>query len=341
MMQKYLRVFNSKQRGQAMTEMLVASAFVVVPLFLIIPTFGKYVDMKHAAVSSARYSAWERTVSFNDATLANQPSNFVERTAFKQTDFNMKSDAQIAAEAQLRIFTGADVAINGTSPILGRSLWAYHDGSPMYTATVKTGEAPPVEVVSNQLTPDKTPLDSASNIINVVADVFAFVSDIFPDSFSSNPSVFDAVTMRGLTKIEIEMSVLESPRYATTIGDNTRPRTPLIELGSDFKMRAKAGVLSQTWSAGGGSHLESQAQGLVFTKLIGDIFNTISIPGIGSGQDIIAAALLTPEFSAKNLVFGQMDNEVLPRDKLSGWKPTDAAYDSANPLCNDKGYCRE
>lgn len=33
-----------KQRGQSMTEMLVACAFVVVPLFLIVPTVGKYID---------------------------------------------------------------------------------------------------------------------------------------------------------------------------------------------------------------------------------------------------------------------------------------------------------
>ncbi len=337
-MQKYLRVFNSKQRGQAMTEMLVASAFVVVPLFLIIPTFGKYVDMKHAAVSAARYSAWERTVSFNNATLANQPSNFVERTAFKKINFNMKSDVQIAAEAKLRIFSGADVPINGIPSKPGRSLWTYHDGSPMYTEVVSLDDEPTVKVSSNLWTPDKTPLEAAAKIIDTAAAAFAFLSDIFPDSLTSNPSVFDAVNMKGRTQIDINMSVKESPKYATTIGDNKRPLTPLIALGSDFKMNAKAGVLSQTWSSGGGSHLESQAQGLVPTKIIGDIFNAIDIPLIGSGQNVIAAALATPEFGTKSLVFGQMDNEVLPRDKLTGWP---ANYEQDNPLCNDKGYCRE
>jgi hypothetical protein len=341
MKQKFLKVSNIKQRGQAMTEMLVASAFVVVPLFLIIPTFGKYVDMKHAAISSARYSAWERTVFFSNATLKRQPDNFVSRNSgdFSSTDFPVKSDADIARDAQLRIFTGADVPINGASTVVGRSLWTYHDGSPMYDVT---DDKPPVTIISDEKTPDESPGEIVSNTIQFLGDGIALISGIFPDDAISNPSTFDAINMHGGTSTFVKMSVLESPEYATTIGDNTRPKTPLITLGSDFEMLAKAGVLSQTWSAGGGAHLESQAQGLVPTKLIGDIFNALSpdIPGIGTLklQDFMAAALLTPEFSSENLVFGQMDNEALPRDKLVEWP---ANYERDNPVCNDKGYCRE
>lgn len=320
-------LFNNRQSGQAMTEMLIASAFVVVPLFLIIPTVGKYIDMKHAAVDSARYTAWERTVYFNSATLANQPSGF---EGFKLTGiYPVKNDTQLAREAQLRIFSDAETPIQSSTT--GRVFWTYYDGSPIY--------APPIterpSVSSNENTPDKT-FGIARTAVQAVGDAVSFITGILP--FSS--STFDAINMRGGTATAVEMSVKPTPQYLTVMGDNSGQRTPLIDIGNNFKMHAKAGVLSQTWSAGGGAHLKSQAQALAPTKLIGDIFNLIEIPVIGSGQNVIATALLTPEFSDKNLVFGQMDIDALPRDKFSNWELPDN-YEDDNALCNDKGYCRE
>jgi hypothetical protein len=333
-MKRFLKGLNMRQSGQAMTEMLVASAFVVVPLFLIIPTAGKYIDMKHAAVSSARYTAWERTVFFNDDTLADQPSNFKGFTASTGEKFPMKSNLQIAADAQLRIFTEADTPIQSGSTA-NRAFWTYHDGSPMY-APIDINERPTVNSYEN--TPDKTPGNATRVAIQAAGDVFAFVTGMFPDAIS--PQTFDPITTRGGTSTVVAMSVAEPPKYGTTIGDNSRAKVPLIDIGSTFKMRAKAGVLSQTWSAGGSEHLKIQAQALAPTKLIGDLFNAVELPIIGSGQNLIATALLTPEFSDENLVFGQMDVEVLPRDKFSKWELGDG-YEAANPQCNEFGYCRE
>jgi hypothetical protein len=46
------------ERGQAMTEVLIAATFILVPLFLIVPAFGKFIDMRHATIQAARYQAW-------------------------------------------------------------------------------------------------------------------------------------------------------------------------------------------------------------------------------------------------------------------------------------------
>ena len=326
-----IRLLSNKQQGQAMTEMLVASAFVAIPLFLIIPTVGKYIDMKHAAVDSARYTAWERTVYFNKTTLDNQPSGF---EGFRSGLFPVKSDGQLAAEAQLRIFSSAEAPIKSPTKV-GRMFWTYYDGSPMYAPL--DAERPGVD--SNNNTPDKT-LGIARTAVDLAGKAVAFITGILP--FSS--SKFDAINMRGATVTTMAMSVEETPRYLTTLGDNSGQRTPLIDVGSNFNMLAKAGVLSQTWSAGGGKHLQSQAQALAPTKLIGDVFNAFSIPIPGAGsaplQDVMATALLTPELSQKNLVFGQMDIDALPRDKFA--EPEFPAADDADkPLCNKKGYCRE
>ncbi len=50
--------------GQAMTEFVVAATFVLVPMLLIYPLLGKYIDMKHSTVEDLRYIALERTVLY-------------------------------------------------------------------------------------------------------------------------------------------------------------------------------------------------------------------------------------------------------------------------------------
>ena len=50
-----------------MTEFVIAATYVLIPLFVFIPLFAKYIDFKHAAIQAARYQAWEYTVWYDDA----------------------------------------------------------------------------------------------------------------------------------------------------------------------------------------------------------------------------------------------------------------------------------
>lgn len=313
------------QSGQAMTEMLVACAFVVVPLFLIVPTVGKYIDMKHAAVNAARYVTWERTVYFNDATLRNEPSGF---DAFSANKLPKKSDYQLEKEVSARIFSDAHTRITTVPSDVGRTLWTYHDASSMYNPPMN--ERPSLS--SNLATPDKT-AGVMSTLLQGFGNVVSAITGIIP--FSS--SQFDAISTRGGSDVEVNMSVAQVPNYTDIHGN----QSGLLHFGRDgLTMTAKGAVVSQTWGAAGPAHMKHQAQALAPTKLIGDLFNLIKIPGVGSGQDLIAVALLTPEFSSENLVFGQMDENALPRDKYES-PEFPAADDEDQPQCNEKGYCRE
>lgn len=99
------------QTGQAVTEFNVTAAFLLVPLFILIPFIGKHIDMKHSSVQAARYMAWERTVWFEQSTVPEGTS-----TA------NVKSQKQLEKEVQLRFFTGLafDESLAGTER---NSLW--------------------------------------------------------------------------------------------------------------------------------------------------------------------------------------------------------------------------
>ena len=53
--------FHHPCAGQALVETLIAALFVLVPIFLLYPLLGKYIDLKAQTLQAARYAAFERT----------------------------------------------------------------------------------------------------------------------------------------------------------------------------------------------------------------------------------------------------------------------------------------
>jgi len=64
------------QRGQAMSEFVVAMTFLFVPLFMGVIYIGKYSDIKHQAIQASRYAAMERALDpqdhESDAVIGNE-----------------------------------------------------------------------------------------------------------------------------------------------------------------------------------------------------------------------------------------------------------------------------
>lgn len=54
------------ERGQAMSEFVVAMTFLFVPLFMGVVYLGKYGDMKHQVIQASRYAAMERALDPQD-----------------------------------------------------------------------------------------------------------------------------------------------------------------------------------------------------------------------------------------------------------------------------------
>jgi len=115
------------QRGQAMTEFTIAAACVLVPLFLMLPYLGKYMDMKATSIQAARYAAWERTVWYGS----------------DEWESGQKTDAQIKNEVVQRFFNdtagealkSTDMAAPTSSP---KELWRDHAGDPILGNTNST-----------------------------------------------------------------------------------------------------------------------------------------------------------------------------------------------------------
>lgn len=87
------------ESGQSLTELLVFS-IVLVPVLLMVPLLGKYINLNQSALEAARYVAWERTVWADRA--GSDPETIV------------KDDAQLQAEIRRRFFSDPDLPIKGS-----------------------------------------------------------------------------------------------------------------------------------------------------------------------------------------------------------------------------------
>ena len=109
----------NRARGQALIEFLVV-ALVLVPMFLLIPLLGKYLDMKQSAIAASRTLAFECTVRYEDCA-------------------NLNANTSFADEIRRRFFSGngTDVLTNDrpAQDVIGagtgNALWVDRQGRPL------------------------------------------------------------------------------------------------------------------------------------------------------------------------------------------------------------------
>lgn len=106
-----------RARGQALTEFLVV-ALVLIPLFLLLPTIGKYLDIAHATQMASRYVAFE-AMQRNSGT----PDGW-------------KPPQQLAGEVRRRFFSNSDAPIKtgdtaGDFSAHRNAFWYDSQGNPL------------------------------------------------------------------------------------------------------------------------------------------------------------------------------------------------------------------
>ena len=91
--------------GQAMTEFSVTVAFVFLPIFVFVPTFGKFMDLQFQNLMASRYIAWERTVWFDQISDDNRDDFVISGDEFESVA--VRSDSAIMDSAENRFFYGS------------------------------------------------------------------------------------------------------------------------------------------------------------------------------------------------------------------------------------------
>jgi hypothetical protein len=229
-MPKHSRGRPALQSGQALVEFTIAAATVLLPLFLIIPILGKYMDMKASAVQAARYAAWERTVWFGSA-------NWSAAT---------KTDAEIQHELQQRFFSDTATAKlqssqsamtgwGGTGP---KPLWRDRGGNPMlanYDGDVTQG------------TPRSQTPGTMDAILDPVVTVVNAVNSILGAKFELD------MTSLYTTTVSVQ-TVATMPIKQVLNQTSTSAGTPLIKMSNV--------LVANGWSANGAAKVKSQVEGL-------------------------------------------------------------------------------
>lgn len=161
--------FDLRQCGQAMTEFVISVGFIFLVLFIIVPTFGKIIDMKFQNQQAARYAAWERTVWLRDMNSWGGTDN-TEDFVVSSDEFEsvaLRSDAELTNSVSNRFFYGqgrAEIKPISSTDVDGPS----GETSPLWTYT-QSGQSmfQGVEVLS---TNEQDTPSTAYDVLNVLDD---------------------------------------------------------------------------------------------------------------------------------------------------------------------------
>ena len=166
-----------RQRGQAAVELVIAAAFVLVPLFLLVPMLGKYIDLQSSVLQAARYAAFQRTVW----SASGQRNGYATAT---------QSNADIATRTILRYFSipgqGISSSGNTLSQYRPNGLWvdpANHSLLPQYGAIT-------IHLGANSNTTDPTLQAMQSTVGKIPAGPTLGYGGLFTAQVNAKPNTF-------------------------------------------------------------------------------------------------------------------------------------------------------
>jgi hypothetical protein len=334
--------------GQAMTELLIAASFVLIPLFLLIPLLGKYIDIRHAAIQAARYEAWEYTVWYNGT--AGGISD--DRPGGYPNTLPIKTVTQTESESMRRFFSRTDLPVSGDDDsgwdIADRNpLWTDHRGNALWDGSLDS----PTLTDRNEPTPDLT-FGIMTGIIDIIDTIFEALADAL--GLIGNVG-FTAINTNGYSVsrvaaiVNVPDGLIDFSNMRDASGDDSVG-------GFQLEFGSQAAVLTDSWNAGGLEHTTNQAGGLVPTKILAELVD--AIPGLKDIWDIVTTFLapelrlcnpsfppLLPQFDKPfvepddgSLWLGYMDIDAVPADRLD--MDDDGARDDSRAVTCDAGVCR-
>jgi hypothetical protein len=270
-----------RRNGQALVEFVLAAVTVLVPLFLIIPLLGKFMDIKAASIQAARYAAWERTVWFD-----NPP----DWSAAAKTDARIQNEIQRrfmsdTATAKLQTTDGDQGGWGGGV----KPMWRDRAGNPMLTANISQG---------SQKAQTPGTMDS---ILDPVVTVIDAVDSILGASFK--------LDMNSLYTATVTVQTAQTVPIRQAMGVRTNLQT-FSGVTPAFTMSNV--IVADGWSANGADQVKKQVEGLMPLSWmqrdpIKTILNVVQY----------ATALVAPELMPDWLKLGgEIKPNIVPTDRI-------------------------
>lgn len=271
------------QRGQAMTEFLVA-CLVLIPVFLAMPLLAKYLDIGHSATQGARYLAWERTVWTPDR----------------------KGDARLENELRNRVFTrvGESIRPNDGDAAPGEynPLWRAPGGKPMLASYDVGGST---DGGKGQMTPGaiyNTLTDDLFRFYNFVITKLEFIGGVRQAEFQVN--------VRGMYASTIGVNVAAQGEADTT---GIVPKALHVDALTVVPRRNY--IVTDAWTASGpgtGNHCTAGQDSMSELCQVAPLVLTTGLSGwFQKLTDAVGTVI--PEF--KGMDYGHIEPGVAPDDR--------------------------
>jgi hypothetical protein len=259
----------SRQAGQAMTEMVIAASFLLVPLFLLIPWLGKFIDLHQSAIQAARYEAWEYTVWYENANEA--PDTTI--TQIPLSTMPTKSIVDLQAEARQRFFSREAYSSDPDErDLINEGSWVITDANPLWrdhlgnSLLANTG-AIDSDVSSNDDTPGNGPTSTTAST-TAVKDTLKIDELVFNAANSAELAIDNLIVdtlpefmihnLKGYSKTKMIIPIVSQPglvSFGTISGTYAVGATPQT---FPVSVNTQAAVLSDGWNAGGRYHAKDQ-----------------------------------------------------------------------------------
>jgi len=273
---------SQSQRGQAMTELLVVCALVLIPLLFIIPAVAKLISLKQDAEVAARYAAWERTVWFQDESR-DDLQGYAGPIA-------SRSDTTIARQIDSRILSVDSQAIT-SEPNPGYALDAFlrlnHEVRGVLEPLIKEdGSRGPVKHYAQQTASESAP----DGMTGSVDDIIGTLGDISRFSLNTN-GVFTATVSIPVSDLGVVFELAAVPMNNLTVS-------------------RRSVLFAEPWQAGGNQHAKWLISGLLAAQYLdNDLVQTL--------QDVAAFAGISKELGSNFLDIGHVDIDPMPSYRLS------------------------
>ncbi|GAA3968864.1 hypothetical protein [Allohahella marinimesophila] len=282
--------------GQALTEMLIVSSFVFVPMMLALPLLAKYLDSRHKVEQAAKYAVWERTV------WSETNSPFAQHNA-------VRSDAQLLSRADRHIFAHEVMPIGDTAPgadnsasqgpgAEGRSFMQFiPPSSGSAQAGVTETSAGQVSLLLPAGDQKERQLHSLTRVNGSLGGVGAAAIDLLGDIFEKTDFKLDT---NGYVKYRTHVNLRPLPWH------RGMDSTGLPEAGLTYG--GSLGMLTNGWQAAGPAEQSGQLAQLNPTGKLGD---SDFVPKL---LEVASWTPWTEEF--RELKLGQSNIDTLPADLL-------------------------
>ncbi|HKJ65489.1 MAG TPA: hypothetical protein VJ969_08810 [Desulfopila sp.] len=296
-------MLSSDEKGQAATEFTIAAAFVLVPLFLIVPLLGKYIDIRHAAIQHARFSAWEYTVW--------QGKEDTYMTDIKSSESAGKKAYEDTIGQGVEFFFADPTAADyGTSRISTgiNPLWQDHRSKTLlHSGAVKT-----------TIKEHKTPVP-VGEIGKIFEELFQFLGDVLSLigellNLVGVDARFDAINTDGYFRSAVDVEVRSLgqilPRLTDAgehVGEKVAPLT----------FKAKAAVQTNNWNSGSTRNATAESRGLVVTSLLAPVSNPVNKVIAKVNSILGKIPLLEVKFPAMP-EFGYVKDDLIPYEHIEG-----------------------